>query len=103
MLKLLPLFLGFAAGFMVALLLLRQAGSRAKTAQWERQYRELLQRYRELSQRLKDIDRTAEVKADRLRQNLLDVGEILRRKGDDSPKHVDEALEEIKSALARER
>lgn len=102
MLKLLPLFLGFVAGFVIALLLLRQAGSREKTAQRERQYQELLARYRDLSERLKKTDRTAAGRANRLRQNLLEVGEILRQKGDDSPKHVDEALKEIQSALAKE-
>jgi hypothetical protein len=103
MLKLLPIILGLFVGFMLALLLLRQAGARNQTAKWERQYRELHGRYRNLTQRLQDVDRTAEAKSNRLRQKLLDVGEILSRKQSDSAAQVDKALQEIKAALAQER
>jgi hypothetical protein len=50
--RLLPYFLSFAAGFVVAVLLFSRREAEAPDPDWEAKYRDLSRRYRELAERI---------------------------------------------------
>ena len=98
MLRLLPYLVAFVAGCVAGAVLLHRASPGGSASEWEKKYREMLQRYRDLTRRLEDLDGAAERKASRLRKTLTGVAEALRRQ-DPAGESTRAALLEIDAAL----
>ena len=97
-LKLLPYFVAFAAGFGVCLTLLARSRAPGASRDWETKYHDLLERFRSLSQRLKEVDQGTDVRTSRLRRTLNEVRTLLAN--GKPPNHAAErALKEIDAAL----
>jgi len=101
LLRLLPFFLCFGAGFAVCLILLARSRPPGAARDWETKYREVSQRYRDLSERLKSIDRDADLRATSLRQALAAVRDILAETTPAAADAAHRALEAIDAALRK--
>jgi hypothetical protein len=96
--KVLPYVVVFAVGVVIAVIFLsrRRAGG---GADWERKYRDILQRYRDLTGRLAEFDKESDFRANRLRRTLWDVRGMLVNPRGMSPDSANTAVREIDTAL----
>ena len=99
MMRLLPYVIALAAGFIACAVFVRRDGPGGSSTDWERKYREILQRYRDLTTRLEHIDKTADLKASRLRQTLVIAAGHLREEASQSNGRASTALEIIEAGL----
>ena len=98
MIRLLPYVLLLALGFITGAILVRRSGPGSGET-WESKYREIFNRYRDLTKQLQGVEQRGDLKANRLRQRLIEVAGMLNGNGEADARKVKAALEMIESAL----
>ena len=102
MAKLIPIFVGMIAGFIMALMLVSRVNGRRPGGGGgnEKKSRDLERRCRELTERLKEFDNDKDFRANRLRRTLWDLRGILAKPESVTTSRLETAVGEIDRALA---
>ncbi len=98
MLRLLPYMLVLGLGLVAGAILVRRSGPGSNT-NWEAKYREIFNRYRDLTRQIEGAEDRGELKANKLRQRLLEIVGILRSEEAEAATLIRAALEKTELAL----
>ena len=104
MARLVPILLGFAVGFFLAMTFFGGRGSRRKSSdssEWEEKYRDLYDRYRDLTRELNKPSAQNPENANELRQGLWRVRSILGEPDEIDSERATAALMEIDLVLEK--